>query len=296
MELIKLGDLTKLTGQYVATIGMFDGVHLGHQKILERMKNIAKGVFKTIVITFYPHPDYVLNKRKDYGYIDILENKVANLSKYDIDYVLVIDFTKEFATLSSEEFINIIKTVNIVTFVIGSDFKFGYKGQGNYRDLMKIALVDVVEEVKYKDDKLGSNTIRNLLSIGNVSQANKLLGRNYSISGIVKYGRQIGHKLGFPTANIDVEETFLKNGVYISKVFISDDSYYAVCNLGNNPTLNYVNKRRLEVHIINFKEDIYNQYITVEFIDFIRDEIKFETKEQLIKQISEDVEKVKQYI
>lgn len=296
MELIKLADIKRLSGQFVATIGMFDGVHLGHQKILKQMKQLATSPIKTIVITFYPHPDYVLDKRDNFGYIDSIESKANFLANYDIDYLLVIEFTHELALLSPNDFLKLIEPIDIVTFVVGSDFRFGFKGQGNYADLQKRANVVIVGDVTFNHQKLGSENIRALLSNGDVLEVSKLLGRNYYITGTVSYGRQIGHTLGFPTANIEIEKTFLKNGVYVVKVGIKDKYYYGLGNLGNNPTLNYVKTRRLEVHILNFNENIYEQQVRVEFIDFIRDEIKFETKEQLINQITQDVNMIKQYI
>lgn len=303
MELIKI-DLqnNKIPSNIVACIGEFDGIHLAHQKLIEEVEKIS--IEKNIpssIITFDPHPDFVLNKNSDNTYITPLNEKIKFINdNYNIDYFIVINFTEQLSKLPFDEFYDLfLKTIN--TIVIGYDFRFGYKGLGNESNLKKLHdNVIVIEQIKLNNEKIGSKNIINSLLNGNIEDANKMLGRLYKISGIVSKGSQIGSKIGYPTANINIEENFclLKKGVYAVRVRINNNKnynnnccyYLGICNYGYNPSFNKIIKPRLEVHIFNFNKDIYDEYIEVEFIENIREEKVFPSVDDFLNQLKKDCE------
>ena len=191
--------------------------------------------------------------------------------------------------LSKEDFIKMLKFLNIKACVCGYDFTFGKKALGNIIDLAKEFEFYEVKKFTFDNVRVSSTYIRELLSIGNVYEVNRLLGRTFSIRGMVKFGMQKGRTIGFPTANINYRNYFLpKNGVYFVNVMVGGELYLGICNIGHNPTFNYKMERQMEVYIFNFDSDIYDWQIEVFFVERLRDEIKFETKEELIKQLKID--------
>lgn len=301
MELIKLknNNLTQLNidlSKIVATIGEFDGVHLAHQKLILKTISIAQErKLKSALITFDPHPDYVIKSRRYEGYLSKLEEKATILENYSIDYLIVISFTKELMNSSKDEFFNnYLSKFNYL--VVGYDFKFGYQGSGDAKylsDKLGSNSLCIVDEVKYDGiHKISSNAIRTYLKEGRIEDANKLLGYPYWFYGKVTKGKGIGTTLGFPTANvvIDDEKFIPKCGVYRSFVIYNNLKYKGILNIGYNPSINPLTKPRLEVHILDFNENIYGRFIKIEIYHFIREEIKFSTKEELIYQIKKDQE------
>ena len=293
MELIKL-DLNNnlLPKHIVACIGEFDGVHIWHQKLIEEVILISKQKhLSTAIVTFDPHPDFVLNKSNDFAYITPLDEKIKFIeNKYNIDYLIVINFSNELSQLNYDQFYELFLS-NIDTIVVGYDFKFGYKGLGNVSNLKQLhENVIVIDEIKYNNEKIGSRKILNLLSDGDIITANKLLGRLYKLSGIVSKGSQIGNKIGYPTANIEINEnyTLLKKGVYAVRIKYNNKYYLGICNYGYNPSFNKIVKARLEVHIFDFNKDIYGELLEVEFIENIREEIKFPSIDDFLKQLKKD--------
>ena len=294
MELIKLSlnNENKIPNDIVACIGEFDGVHIAHQKLIEEVVSISKKKqLKSAIITFDPHPDFVLKKKNDFTYITPLKDKISYVqSKYDLDYFIVINFSIELSQLPYIDFYNMfLKTLDTV--VIGFDFRFGYRGLGNGSVLKELHdNVVVIEKIAINDEKIGSTNIIELLSNGKIQEVNKLLGRNYTLSGNVSLGSQIGNKIGYPTANIDIDENYclLKQGVYAVNVIVDNKKHLGIANYGYNPSFNQVVKPRLEVNIFDFNEDIYSKYIEVEFLENIREELKFNSIDDFLIQIQKD--------
>lgn len=283
---IKDKKFTGLPEPVCAAIGNFDGVHLGHQKLIEECK---KHGYKSAVLTFYPHPSVFLKKIPNYPLVTPLEKKTDVISKMGIDYLIVVEFNEEIAAMPKEEFIEALHQMNIKACVCGYDFTFARKAEGNISDLAKEFEFYEIKKYVLGDVRVSTTYIRELLATGNIEEANKLLGRQFSIRGNVIYGLQNGRVLGFPTANIDYKNFFLpKNGVYFVNVIVDGEPYLGMANIGHNPTIDYQDKIRLEVNIFGLDEDIYGENIEVYFIKRIRDEKRFESKEDLLKQLKID--------
>ncbi len=283
---VKDWQFDRLPEPVCAAIGNFDGVHLGHQKLIEECKRHG---LKSAVLTFYPHPSVFLKKIPNYPLITPLEHKLDILSRMGIDYCIIVDFNDEVAKKSKEEFIEAIQFMNIQSCVCGYDFTFGRKAEGTIADLSKHFEFYEVKKFVLEDVRVSSTYIRELLSIGEMKQTARMLGRLFSIRGKIIYGSQQGRLLGFPTANIDYTRYFLPaNGVYFVSVALDHVIHHGMCNIGNNPTFNYTEKRRLEVYIFGLDEDIYGQTIEVFFHEKIRPECQFPSKEALIEQLKKD--------
>ena len=280
----------------VCTIGVFDGIHIGHKLIFDKLKVEADKLnAKTMVITFDPHPDYVLAKRNDSGYVLLLDERINAFRKLGVDYCCIVKCDQTLVNMSYQEF-NARFLAEIDAIVVGNDFCYGNQGKGNYQTLKEIcAKVFAIDVALYHNNqKIGSDLIRKLIMVGDVEEANKLLISPYVISGIVKKGKSIGGLMGIKTANIILEEKELviKNGVYKCKVIVDGTSHQAICNIGNNPTISSNNQKTLEAHLLDFNDDLYDKYITVELEKFIRDEKKFASLEELKKQIEIDIKEV----
>lgn len=297
MELIYATDKKIINDKLVATIGMFDGVHLGHDKVFKKLEEVAKSSnLKSCIITFKEHPDFVLHK-SNLGCLTSFEERLKLFDNYSIDYCLVFEFTKEFSMITYSEFENILKNnYNILKFVLGNDTRYGYLGQGNIETLKKVFNVTSVDDYYFNGKCIHSTLIRELLSNGNVEDACLCLGRNYCITGFVSKGSELGQKFNMRTANIELfnKYNFLKNGVYGVYVYLDNEKKLGICNIGHNPSFNYVKDVRLEVNIFDFNKDIYNKEIKVELVMYIRNEETFINKEDLYKQIDLDIKKVKE--
>jgi riboflavin kinase/FMN adenylyltransferase len=281
----------------VAVLGQFDGLHKGHIELIEEAKKWAhEQKMKVAVITFDPHPDYVLKKRDYNGYLTPLPRKLELLQELGIDYVVVIHFDLPLSQLNPEDFYQrYLASIN--TIVVGNDYRYGFKGKGNVETLKATGKkVIACNVLTYDDQKIGSNMIRELLMAGDVEKILMLLNHPYNITGIVSHGSQVGRTLGIRTANIELIEDYqiIKKGVYVVKVEINGNKYLGVCNVGNNPSINTVERMRLEVHIFDFEDEIYGEKIGIDFIKRIRDEIYFHTKEELVAQIHKDIEFARQ--
>ena len=269
-----------------AAIGNFDGVHLGHQKLIDECKRHG---YKSAVLTFYPHPSVFIKKIPNYPLITPLEHKIDIISRMGIDYLIVVRFDNEIMNMPKEVFIDKLKYMNIKACVCGYDFTFGKKAEGTIKDLAKEIEFYEVKKYTFDNVRVSSTYIRELLDMGNVKEANKLLGRTFSIRGKVKFGEQKGRTIGFPTANIDYKNYYLpKNGVYFVNVKVGANLYLGFSNIGHNPTFNFNQEKQFEVHIFNFDEDIYDEQIEVFFVERLRDEKKFDSVDDLIKQLKID--------
>jgi len=282
------------------SIGMFDGIHIGHRKIIQRLKIYSKtNNVKTAILSFHAHPRPILNPKVDVQLLNTFEEKKELLKELGIDIFFIQEFNYEFKNLSAEEFISKILLENICVkhIVVGYNHRFGKNKSGDFHLLQRMSSLknftsEQVNEVVLDDISVSSTQIRNLLLDGNVKMANKLLGYNYSLSGEVIYGKQIGRKLGYPTANIKVDQIKLlpKNGAYIVDVRIKDTIHEGMLSIGVNPTFDG-REKTVEVYILNFDRDIYGQNISVYFREFIHPEIKFENIEKLIEKLDEDKQK-----
>ncbi len=299
MELIRFKYKKQNLGELIIILGQFDGLHLAHQELINKaIAEAKKDNIKTAVLSFHPHPDFVLKKRGYQGYITPFKTKLKNLEKLGVDYWVIIPFTKAFSTLLPEEFeTRVLDAFQVKKIFVGFDYHYGFKGQGNTETLKKKYPVFVLDEIAYKDQKMGSQAVRNLLTEGAVEEVAKILGRPYQISGIVVPGSQIGRKLGVNTANINLEEEYqeLRHGVYAVKVFVKDREFLGVCNIGHNPSINYTRQPRLEVHILDFEEDIYGENISISFLKFLRPEIKYQDLTMLQAQIEADIQLVRKF-
>jgi riboflavin kinase/FMN adenylyltransferase len=268
------------------TIGNFDGLHLGHQQLIERVLSYKDT--KHAVMTFDPHPSSVLRKQP-FRTLTQKDDKIDLFSKYPLDYAFIVEFNMAFSMLNVQDFIVFLRGLNVRRIVIGRDARFAYRGEGTIADLKRYFFVDVVEDLVYNHTRVSTTYIKDFLSVGDLSSARKLLNRHYNIQGIVVHGNKIGHKLGFPTANINYDNYFLpKSGVYYVKVKIDDKIYHAMANIGNNPTLNFSFEKRLEIFILDFKQNIYDKMMDITFLHYLRQELKFRNKKELIEQLKKD--------
>ncbi len=283
----------------VVTIGTFDGVHLGHQAVFIKMKAEAKRIKgETVLITFHPHPRIVLGlDSANLKFVKTQTKKIEHIANAGIDNLIIIEFTKEFATTSSEQFIKdfLVYYIHPKVFIIGYDHQFGNNREGSIELLTSMGnkygfIVKKVESKEIGDTTISSTKIRNLLNQGDIAGANKLLGHEYSITGKVVKGKSIGHNLGFPTANIEVADEYkliAAVGVYACRVHFLGDIYKGMSNIGFRPTFDH-GDLTIEVNIFDFDKDIYGKEITISFVKRMRDEHKFANIEALKTQLAKD--------
>ena len=306
MELVYLcyNDFKKNSNPIVATIGQFDGLHIAHLELINKTLEIAKNKnLKSAIITFDPHPDFVLKKDNSNTYVTPLEEKINLLEKIGLDYIFIVKFDLSVANLEPCEFVNdILLNNNVIEVVVGFDFNFGKFGKGKANDISKLSnnniKTTIIDEIKYNDEKIGTTLIKKLLNNGHVNEVYKILGRFYKISGLVVNGNKIGRTLNLPTANLKVNEEFanIKPGVYVVRIKIEEDIYFGFANLGHNPSFNQSKNMIFETHIFDFNDDLYNKEIDVELLDYIREEVKFTSKEDFLSQIEKDKEFAKNFI
>ena len=297
--MIKITDINSFNiTDTVVTVGTFDGLHLGHKTILDALKNKAKQLnYKSVVFTFWPHPRFVLGKIDGLELLSTIDEKAKILEKYGIDYLVSVKFTKEFASQTSYEFVKniLVGKLNVKHLVLGYDHHFGKNREGRFDKLADCAnefgfTIEQVSALTSGEENISSTKIRNALKQGDIAKANKYLGYNYSITGKVVSGEAIGRKIGFPTANIKWESYKLipANGVYAVKVHYKNVTYNAMVNVGRKPTVSNNEKTGIEVNIFDFNNNIYDKKITIEFIERIRDEQKFENIDKLKAQLKLD--------
>lgn len=282
------------------TIGTFDGVHIGHRKILERLINDAKKTgLRSTVLTFFPHPRMVLQKDTEIRLLNTIQEKIKILDRIGLDYLIIHPFTLEFSRLSSTEFVRdiLVNELKVKKIIIGYDHRFGRNRNANIQDLIAFGntLNFEVEEIaaqEIDDVSVSSTKIRNAIIDGDMKTANAYLGYNYMLTGEVKKGKGLGRQLNFPTANLFIKEKYKlipKNGVYVVKSILNDQIYYGMMNIGFNPTVDGTSKS-IEIHFFEFKSDIYGANIQVDILQRIRDEHKFNSLEELKTQLLKDKE------
>jgi len=289
----------------IIAIGYFDGVHLGHQRVIKHAYKTAKEKkLPCGIMTFNPHPKQVMEKQAKIDQITPLETKLRHFEELNVDISYIVNFTKEFAAITPKEFIEkFLLKLNVKGVIVGFDFTFGHKGLGTVETLKELSeerfFVDVIEPYYYQGEKVSSTKIRHYLLTGRVSQVKSLLGRNYSFIGKVVHGQKRGRTIDFPTANLELVEDYLdiKNGVYVVKVEYLGQAYTGVMNVGFKPTF-FENKENhtYEIYLLDFNQMIYDITLGVEIIEFIREEKKFNSIDDLKRQISKDVQHAKETI
>lgn len=297
MKIYNINDLNFNFKNSVLTIGSFDGIHLGHKRLMELTKEAAlKFNSVSIVLTFHPHPLKVLKPERKIHLITTFDKKIELISYIGIDYLIYINFTPEFSKMVPENFIKdvIYCKLKPLRIIVGHDFGFGSGKTGNTSLLEKLGVelgfdLIVVSPVNVGGQIVSSTLIRKLVLNGDVSSVKNFLSRYYSVHGNVERGSGRGKLIGYPTANIvPEEELFPKDGVYASVVKIDNKIYNAVSNIGSNPTF-LDESRKIESYIFNYNDDLYNKDIEVFFIERLRDEVKFDSVDSLRAKIKEDI-------
>ncbi|MFD1735862.1 bifunctional riboflavin kinase/FAD synthetase [Bacillus salitolerans] len=295
----------ELTKPKAMAFGYFDGVHLGHQQVINEARKMAhrKG-YQSAVMTFHPHPSIVLGKNNPIRHsLTPLNDKIEIIESLGVDELYVVEFSEAFSMLLPQEFVDsYIIGLHVKHAVAGFDFTYGKMGKGTMETLPFHSRHEfeqtVVGKIELAHKKVSSTYIRSLLQEGDVSKVQMLLGRNYKIKGTIIHGEKRGRTIGFPTANIKMEEQYLlpKLGVYVVKLKVRDTWYEGVCNIGLKPTFHDDLKEvSIEVHLLEFSDTIYDQKVELEFIARIRDEQKFGNIQELIDRIHRDVSEAKNF-
>jgi len=282
----------------IVTIGTFDGVHLGHAAILKKLtQNTQNETFESTVLTFFPHPRMVLQGKSDLKLLNTINEKIELLEKIGIDNLIIHPFDEKFAELNAEAFVStiLVDHLRVQKIIIGYDHRFGKNRTANIDDLISFGAqygfeVEQISAQEIDEISISSTKIRTALEEGDIQLANEYLGYSYFLSGTVVKGKQLGRTIGFPTANISLEEDYKlvpQNGVYIVRVEIDGKTIYGMMNIGFNPTVEG-KKKTIEVHLFDFDSDIYNCKIQVSILQRIRSEKKFESVEVLKDQLKKD--------
>ena len=284
--------------QSILTLGTFDGIHKGHKKIISKLiGDSKKSNLRSIILTFFPHPRNIVSSQKIKS-INTIDEKIEIFSELELDELIIQDFNKSFSNMSAEEFVKLlVDNLNLKKIIVGYNHRFGKNRSADINILKDLSLkydFEVLEIKAFEVDKIkiSSTKIRNAINEGNIDICNNYLGYNFNINGIVVKGKSIGKSIGFPTANINVVEEYKiipKNGVYLARCFLDRNEYYGMMNIGFKPTFGS-NKKTIEINIFGFDKDLYGKNIRIEFLKYIRDEIKFDNAEILQNQLNIDRE------
>jgi riboflavin kinase/FMN adenylyltransferase len=290
----------------ILTLGTFDGVHIGHKKILEKLiQKTKKEDYESLVLTFFPHPRMVLQEHSDIKLLNTIDEKIALLEQIGIENLVIHPFDETFSRLTAEEFVKnvLVDRFHIQKIIIGYDHRFGRNRTANIDDLIAFGKeysfeVEQISVQEINDISVSSTKIRTALLEGNMDLANECLGYEYFLTGIIVKGKQLGRTINFPTANIKIEENYKlipQNGVYIVKSTINQKTVFGMMNIGFNPTVDGQNQT-IEVHYFDFDEDLYNQKIRVSLLHRIRSEQKFESIILLKEQLEKDKKTATEYL
>jgi riboflavin kinase/FMN adenylyltransferase len=296
----------KLLSNSVVTIGTFDGVHVGHKKIIKRLVQIAeKENLQAIVLTFFPHPRMVVQKDTTIKMLNTIDEKNNLMETEGVDHLVVKKFTKEFSRLSAQDYVRdiLVDTLHVKHIIIGYDHHFGRNRTANINDLKAFGeiygfKVTEISAQEIDEVTVSSTKIRKALLDGDIKTANTFLGYNFMLTGIVIKGKGLGKQLKFPTANISIKESYKlipKNGVYVVKAKIEDAVVFGMMNIGTNPTVNG-KVQSIEVHFFDFSKDIYGLQLEVEILERLRDEQKFGSLDDLKDQLAKDLINSKQFL
>lgn len=290
----------------VVTIGTFDGVHVGHRKILDKLFKEAKAKgLKSVLLTFFPHPRMVIQANNSIKLINTIDERIAILSETELDYLVIHPFDKEFSNLTAFDYVRdvLVNKLNVKELVVGYDHRFGKNREGDFEQLKDYShtLDFNIKEIQAQDinnTSVSSTKIRTALDSGDIKTATQFLTTPFFINGFVVKGQQLGTTIGYPTANIEIPEVYKltpKNGVYVVKATHQNNSYFGMLNIGNRPTVSGKDKT-IEVHLFNFDLDIYGDSIKIEFLHFLREEIHFHSIDALKEQLTKDKEISLDYI
>ena len=300
MKIYKSIDQYNESKSSVVTIGTFDGVHKGHQKVFDKVINASKlSNLSSVVLTFFPHPRIILNKYNDVKMIDTLDEKIDHLEKIGIDHLVIHPFDKKFSLLSADQFIKeyLVEKLKLKHIIIGYDHRFGKGREASITDLKKYSsefnfVVDEIDAQEIEKIAISSTKIRKSINEGDLETTRVYLGRFFSLTGKVVKGDGLGKQIDYPTANIKIEENYKiipKDGVYYIKTTIDNKLYNGMMNIGHRPTIGSKEKS-IEVNLFNFNRDIYDKIISINVIKKIRDEKKFSSIEALKAQLAKDQE------
>ncbi|MNQ30215.1 Riboflavin biosynthesis protein RibF [compost metagenome] len=294
----------------ILTLGTFDGVHIGHKKILERItqsRNVGteNGKYESLVLTFFPHPRMVLQEKSEIKLLNTIDEKIDLLERAGIENLVIHPFDEKFSRLTAEEFVStvLVKQFNIQKIIIGHDHRFGRNRTANIDDLIAFGKeygfeVEQISAQEINDISVSSTKIRTALEEGDISLANEYLGYAYFLTGTIIKGKQLGRTIGFPTANLKIEENYKlipHNGVYIVSSLINNERFFGMMNIGYNPTVGGENQS-IEINFFDFNQDLYHQKITVSILQRIRSEQKFESVSLLKMQLEIDETTARTYI
>lgn len=282
----------------ILTLGTFDGVHKGHQKILKKItQGTENGKYESLVLTFFPHPRMVLQENSDIKLLNTIEEKIYLLEAIGIENLVIHPFDEIFSQLTAEDFVRtvLVDQFNIHKIIIGHDHRFGKNRTANIDDLIGFGEkygfeVEQISVQEINDISVSSTKVRKSLLEGNMALANKYLGYNYFLSGTVVKGKQLGRTIGFPTANIKIEEDYKlipHNGVYVVRSVINEKTVFGMMNIGFNPTVSG-EKLTIEIHFLDFDTNLYDQKITVSILKYLRPEQKFDSLDLLTQQLEKD--------
>lgn len=286
------------TKKTILTLGTFDGVHIGHKKILERLtQNTENGKYESLVLTFFPHPRMVLQEKSEIKLLNTISEKSKLLEKSGIENLVIHPFNESFSRLTAEEFVHsiLVNQFHIQKIIIGHDHRFGRNRTANIDNLIAFGAeygfeVEQISAQEIQDVSVSSTKIRKALLDGNMSLANEYLGYAYFLTGEVVKGKQLGRTIGFPTANIQIKEDYKlipKNGVYAVKTFIGQKEVFGMMNIGFNPTVNG-QKQTIEVNLFDFNADIYGEKLEISLLKYLREEQKFGSVDLLKEQLNQD--------
>jgi len=282
----------------ILTLGTFDGVHIGHKKILERLnQNTENGKYESLVLTFFPHPRMVLQEKSEIKLLNTISEKSKLLEASGIENLVIHPFNESFSRLTAEEFVHsiLVDQFHIHKIIIGHDHRFGRNRTANIDNLIAFGAeygfeVEQISAQEIQEVSVSSTKIRKALQDGNMALANEYLGYAYFLTGEVVKGKQLGRTIGFPTANIQIEEDYKlipKNGVYVVKTFIDQKEVFGMMNIGFNPTVNG-QKQTIEVNLFDFDADIYGQKLEISVLKYLREEQKFDSVDLLAAQLNLD--------
>lgn len=291
----------------VVTIGTFDGVHIGHQKIISRLVDIAKtNDLQALVLTFFPHPRMVVQKDSDIKLINTIDEKAAQLQELGVDHLVVKEFTTSFSRLTALEYVRdvLVNKLKVKHIIVGYDHHFGRNRTATIDDLIEFGKfydfeVTQIDAQEIGDVAVSSTKIRIALNEGKMKIANQFLGYDFMLTGTVVKGKGLGSNLNFPTANIHIEELYKlipKQGVYLVQSTLNGHQTYGMMNIGKNPTVSKDNKTHIEVHFFDFDGDLYGETLKIELLDHLRSEIKFPNINALKEQLENDKFTAKQRI
>ena len=304
MKVFKSLDEIKNIEATATALGNFDGVHLGHQELIrEAVKQAREKGLKSAVFTFSNHPKNVISGTNMVKNIIYNDEKEEILESMGVDYLFSLDYTKEFGSLSPQEFTAelLVKHFRVKHVVCGFNYRYGYKAQGDSQTLIEQGCilgfdVSVMDAVSLEGSVVSSTLIRGLIALGDMEVCSRYLGRNYSIGGTVIEGNHIGRTIGFPTCNITVDETMVApaSGVYVTCCRVDGQTYPAITNVGSKPTIGLYHKN-VETHLLDVKVDLYGKDIRVEFLKKLRDERKFDNIEALTEEIRRNCDTAREY-